>query len=48
MPTVTVQGAATLQEAAKALQDSRYEVVTHGSGAQEAPKQLRSRCVRNE
>ena len=41
MPTVTVQGAVTLQEAAKALQDrlgSRYEVTTHGSGAQEALK----------
>jgi hypothetical protein len=41
MPTVTVQGAVTLQEAAKALQDrlgSRYEVTTHGSGAQQALK----------
>ena len=41
MPTVTVQGAVTLQEAAKALQDrlgSRYEVTTHGSDAQEALK----------
>ena len=41
MPTVTVKGAVTLQEAAKALQDrlgSGYEVTTHGSGAQEALK----------
>jgi hypothetical protein len=41
MPTVTVQGTVTLQEAAKALQDrlgSRYEVTTHRSGAQEALK----------
>jgi hypothetical protein len=41
MPTVTVQGAVTLQEAAKALQDrlgSRYEVTTLGSDAQEALK----------
>jgi hypothetical protein len=41
MPTVTVQGAVTLHEAAKALQDrlgSRYEVTTHGGGAQEALK----------
>ena len=41
MPAVTVQGAVTLQEAAKALQDrlgSRYEVATLGSDAQEALK----------
>jgi hypothetical protein len=41
MPTVTVQGTVTLQEAAKALQDrlgSRYEVTTHRNGAQEALK----------
>ena len=41
MPTVTVQGSATLQQAATALHDnlgSRYEVTTHGSGTQEALK----------
>jgi hypothetical protein len=41
MPTVTIQGSVTLPEAAKALQGqlgSRYEVTTHGSGAQEALK----------
>jgi hypothetical protein len=41
MPTVTVQGAVTLREAAKALQDrlgSRYAVTTHRSGAHEALK----------
>jgi hypothetical protein len=41
MPTVTVQGSVTLQEATKALQGklgSRYEATTHGSGAQEALK----------
>jgi hypothetical protein len=41
MPTVTVQGSVTLQQAATALQDnlgSRYEVTTHGSGTQEALK----------
>jgi len=41
MPTVTVQGNVTLQQAATALQDtlgSRYEVTTHGSGAQQALK----------
>jgi hypothetical protein len=41
MPTVTVQGSVTLEEAAKALQGklgSRYEVTTHGSGAQQALK----------
>jgi hypothetical protein len=41
MPTVTVKGSVTLQQAATALQDklgSRYEVTTHGSGAQEALK----------
>src|ERR1700752_4734433 len=41
MPTVTVEGNVTLQQAATALQDklgSRYEVTTHGSGTQEALK----------
>ena len=41
MPTVTVEGNVTLQQAATALQDklgSRYEVTTHGSGAQQALK----------
>ena len=41
MPTVTVEGSVTLHQAATALQDklgSRYEVTTHGSGAQEALK----------
>jgi len=41
MPTVTVEGNVTLQQAAKELQDklgSRYEVTTHGSGAHEALK----------
>jgi hypothetical protein len=41
MPTVTVEGSVTLQQAATALQGklgSRYEVTTHGSGAQEALK----------
>ena len=41
MPTVTVEGSVTLQQAATALQDklgSRYEVTTHGSGAQQALK----------
>jgi len=41
MPTVTVEGSVTLQQAAAALQDklgSRYEVTTHGSGAQEGLK----------
>ena len=41
MPTVTVEGNVTLQQAATALKDklgSRYEVTTHGSGAQQALK----------
>ena len=41
MPTVTVEGKVTLQQAATALQDklgSRYEITTHGSGAQQALK----------
>ena len=41
MPTVTVEASVTLQQAATALQDklgSRYEVTTHGSGAQQALK----------
>jgi hypothetical protein len=41
MPTVTVKGSVTLQEAATALQGKlgdRYEVTTHGSGAREALK----------
>ena len=41
MPTVTVEQLVTLQQAAAALKDklgSRYEVTTHGSGAQEALK----------
>jgi hypothetical protein len=41
MPTVTVEGSVTLQQAATALQDklgSRYEVAAHGSGAQQALK----------
>jgi hypothetical protein len=41
MPTVTVEGSVTLHLAATALQDklgSRYEVTTHGSGAQQALK----------
>jgi hypothetical protein len=39
MPTVTVEGSVTLQQAATALHDklgSRYEVTTHGSGTQQA------------
>ena len=41
MPTVTVQEPVTLEQAATALHDklgSRFEVTTHGSGAQEALK----------
>ena len=41
MPTVTVEASVTLQQAATALQDklgSRYQVTTHGSGAQQALK----------
>ena len=41
MPTVTVEASVTLQQAATVLQDklgSRYEVTTHGSGAQQALK----------
>jgi hypothetical protein len=41
MPTVTVEGSVTLQQAATALQGqlgSRYEVTTHGTGAHEALK----------
>ena len=41
MPTVTVEGSVSLQQAATALQGklgSRYEVTTHGSGAHEALK----------
>jgi hypothetical protein len=41
MPTVTVEGSVTLQQAATALQDklgSRFELTTHGSGAQQALK----------
>jgi hypothetical protein len=41
MPTVTVARPVTLQETATALQDKlggRYEVTTHGSGAQAALK----------
>ena len=41
MPTVTVAGSVTLQQAATALQDklgSRYEITTHGSGPQQALK----------
>jgi hypothetical protein len=41
MPTVTVEGNVTLQQAATALQDqlgSRYEITTHGSSAQQALK----------
>ncbi|HXZ76696.1 MAG TPA: hypothetical protein VEH31_38295 [Streptosporangiaceae bacterium] len=41
MPTVTIEGNVALQQAATALQDrlgSRYEVTTHGSGAQQALK----------
>ena len=41
MPTVTVEGSVTLQETATALRGalgSRYEITTHGSGAQEALK----------
>ena len=41
MPTVTVEGPVTLQQTAAALHDklgSRYEVTTHGSGAQQALK----------
>ena len=39
MPTVTVEQPVTLQQTATALQDklgARYEITTHGSGAQEA------------
>src|SRR3974377_2339131 len=41
MPTVTVEGPVTLQQTAAALHDklgSRYEVTTHGSGAEQALK----------
>jgi hypothetical protein len=41
MPTVTVEGSVTLQEAASALQDklgSGYEITTHGSGDKEELK----------
>jgi hypothetical protein len=41
MPTVTVKKLVTAQETAAALKDKlggRYEVTTHGSGAQEALK----------
>ncbi len=41
MPTVTIEGPVTLQEAATALQQNlgeRYEVTTHGSGSEEALK----------
>ena len=41
MPTVAVEASITLQQAATALQDklgSRYEVTTHGTGAQQALK----------
>jgi hypothetical protein len=41
MPTVTVKGDVTLQQAAAVLQGrlgSRYEVTTHGSSAQEVLK----------
>jgi hypothetical protein len=41
MPTVTVERSVTVQQTASALQDKlgeRYEVTTHGSGAQEALK----------
>ena len=41
MPTVTVEGSVTLEEATAALQGrlgDRYEVTTHGSGAKEALK----------
>jgi hypothetical protein len=41
MPTVAVEASVTPQQAATALQDklgSRYEVTTHGSGAQQALK----------
>jgi hypothetical protein len=41
MPTVTVEGNVTLQQAAAALRDrlgSHYQVTTHGSGAQQGLK----------
>ncbi|MFY9929412.1 MAG: hypothetical protein WAK82_15520 [Streptosporangiaceae bacterium] len=41
MPTVTVEGSVTLQQAATALQGklgSLYEITTHGSGIQQALK----------
>jgi len=41
MPTVTVESNVTLQQAAPALHGklgSRYQVTTHGSGAQQALK----------
>ena len=41
MPTVTIEGSVTLQQAATALQGglgSRYEVTTHGSGTGKALK----------
>ena len=41
MPTVTVEGSVTLQQAATALQGglgSRYEATTHGSGTRKALK----------
>jgi hypothetical protein len=41
MPTVTVRESVTLQQATTALQDKlgdRYEITTHGTGAQQALK----------
>jgi hypothetical protein len=41
MPTVTIEGSVTLEQAAMALRDrlgSHYEVTTHGSGAEQALK----------
>lgn len=45
MPTVTVERSVTIQETSEALQQTlgaRYEVTTHGTGAQEALKVKRS------
>jgi len=50
MPTVTVEGNVTLQQAATALHDrlgSRYEVTTHGSGALQALKIKQSAAARS-
>ena len=48
MPTVTVERPVTLQQAATALRGklgSRYEITTHGAGAQEALKVKQSEAA---